>query len=634
MVKTPKTRVWPVTLLASKGLGLLLLSLSCVVTTAYAQQDPNRVSNSVQTNREPELSGTGEPDQEFIAPGQSKLRLSRDSAKLNGKLIDLLQEHIPTLSSSAESQFVTPSLLRKLQSEISSILATEGYFSPIIRFHKLRDSSAIEVEVVAAAQTVIKDVQIRFTGALAEAVNAGNEEAIQRRNELLNTWLLPKNTAFKQSDWSEAKTQLIEALHTNLYAGATLTESRAEIDAESASAILEVEVDSGAAFYFGDLVVTGLDRYPNWLLQRFNPPKKGEPYSSAKLLEFQRGLQNSPYFSTVSFNLEPDASKAAALPIEVVLNERQTRDFGVSGGYSSSTGFRAEATYRDRNVLDRLWDLRAAVRLEQKQQLSYADFYLPPNDQRRLDSFGLLFDRSNIEGLLQTRSAFALKRSTTAGTVEQTIGAKYSEEKAAYTNAFGAHNENKSQALVGSIAWIWRAVDDVFAPRRGHRAQFETLVSNQAIISDQSFVRAYGKYQYWLPIGKRDTLLLRAEAGKVFSSSADNIPNGYLFRTGGSTSVRGYAYQSLGVKSGEAVLGGRIVGVASAEYVHWLDNTVGVAGFLDSGDAAANWKSFQAKQGIGLGARVKTLAGPIALDLAYGNKTRKLRLDFSIAIAF
>ncbi len=634
MVKTPKTRVWPVTLLASKGLGLLLLSLSCVVTTAYAQQDPNRVSNSVQTNREPELSGTGEPDQEFIAPGQSKLRLSRDSAKLNGKLIDLLQEHIPTLSSSAESQFVTPSLLRKLQSEISSILATEGYFSPIIRFHKLRDSSAIEVEVVAAAQTVIKDVQIRFTGALAEAVNAGNEEAIQRRNELLNTWLLPKNAAFKQSDWSEAKTQLIEALHTNLYAGATLTESRAEIDAESASAILEVEVDSGAAFYFGDLVVTGLDRYPNWLLQRFNPPKKGEPYSSAKLLEFQRGLQNSPYFSTVSFNLEPDASKAAALPIEVVLNERQTRDFGVSGGYSSSTGFRAEATYRDRNVLDRLWDLRAAVRLEQKQQLSYADFYLPPNDQRRLDSFGLLFDRSNIEGLLQTRSAFALKRSTTAGTVEQTIGAKYSEEKAAYTNAFGAHNENKSQALVGSIAWIWRAVDDVFAPRRGHRAQFETLVSNQAIISDQSFVRAYGKYQYWLPIGKRDTLLLRAEAGKVFSSSADNIPNGYLFRTGGSTSVRGYAYQSLGVKSGEAVLGGRIVGVASAEYVHWLDNTVGVAGFLDSGDAAANWKSFQAKQGIGLGARVKTLAGPIALDLAYGNKTRKLRLDFSIAIAF
>ncbi|WMW79769.1 BamA/TamA family outer membrane protein [Undibacterium cyanobacteriorum] len=591
------------------------------VQTDTSKNDAAKLSMSPQAN---------DATQEFISPGQSRLRLSR----LGGKLGDLLQEHIPVLSSSAETQFVTPSLLRKLQTDIASILATEGYFSPQVRFQKSSDGNLIDVEVLAGTQTLIKEVQIRFTGALADAVAAGESAAIQKRDALVQAWLLPKDAPFKQSDWSEAKTQILEALHANLYAGATLTDSKASIDAETFSAVLEVEIDSGAAFYFGDLQVLGLDRYPYWLLERFNPPKKGEPYSSPRLLEFQRSLQNSPYFSTVSFNVEPDASKASALPIEVVLSERQTRDLGLSAGYSSNTGFRTEVTYRDRNVFDRLWDLRGAVRLEQKQQLSYADFYLPPTDQRRLDSFGVLFDRSNIEGLLQTRSAIAVKRSTTSGSVEQTLGAKYSEEKAIYTDAAGLRNDNKSQALVASIAWIWRGVDDVFAPRVGHRAQFETLISNQALVSDQSFIRAYGKYQYWLPVGKRDTVLLRAELGKVFSSSANNIPNGYLFRTGGSTSVRGYAYQSLGVKSGEAVLGGRIVGVASVEYIHWLDNTVGIAGFFDSGDAAVDWKSFQAKQGLGVGARVKTLAGPIALDLAYGNKTRKLRLDFSIAIAF
>ena len=627
MVKKATIRTWFAEPFNSWGKTTLFLCMGGLSMNALAQEQINPVRENQQIQ---EL----DQGQDFIAPGQSRLSLNRSSANLNGKLSDLLQEHVPVLASAAESQFVTPSLLRKLQSDISSILATEGYFSPIIRFHKHSDGSVIDVNIQAGPQTVIKDVQIRFTGALADAIAANDAAGLRKRDELLGAWLLPKEAPFRQSEWSEAKTQLIEALHANLYAGATLTESKANIDAESASAILEIEVDSGAAFYFGDLLVTGLDRYPTWLLQRFNPPKKGDPYSSSKLLEFQRGLQNSPYFSTVSFNVEPDASKAHALPIEVVLSERQTRDFGISGGYSSSTGFRTEATYRDRNVFDRLWDLRAAVRLEQKQQLSYADFYLPPTDQRRLDSFGVLFDRSNIEGLLQTRAAVALKRSTTAGAVEQTLGVKYSEEKASYADDFGVRNDNKSQALVASVAWIWRAVDDVFAPRKGHRAQFETMISNQALVSDQSFVRAYGKYQYWLPIGKHDTLLLRAEAGKVFSNSADNIPNGYLFRTGGSTSVRGYAYQSLGVKSGGAVLGGRIVGVASAEYIHWLDNTVGVAGFVDSGDAAADWKSFQAKQGIGLGARVKTLAGPIALDLAYGNKTRKLRLDFSIAIAF
>ena len=566
----------------------------------------------------------------FISPGQNKLKLS----KLKGNLASLLEEHIPILSSSAESQFVNPSLLRKLQADIQSILSTEGYFSPQINFKKNSNGDFIDVSVDAGPQTLIKDVQMQFTGALADAVNAGNIAAIQKKKELEEAWLLPKGDAFRQSQWSEAKTQLIEALRANLYAGASLTASSANVDPETSTAVIELEIDSGAAFIFGDLQVTGLERYPTWLLDRFNPPKKGEPYSSARLLEFQRGLQNSAYFSTVIFNVEPDATKASALPIEVFLSERQTRDLGLSAGYSSNTGFRTEVTYRDRNILDRLWDLRSAVRLEQKQQLSYADIYLPPTDQHRLDSFGVLFDRSNIEGLLQTRAAFAVKRTTTNGSIEQTLGAKYSEEKAVQSIAPGVRDENKSQALVASIGWTWRAVDDLLAPRKGHRAQFETMVSNQAIISDQSFVRAYGKYQYWYPIGKQDSLLLRAELGKVFSGSGDGIPNGYLFRTGGSTSVRGYAYQSLGVKSGEAVLGGRIMGVASVEYVHWMGPTFGVAGFVDSGDAAADWKSFKAKQGIGLGARVKTLAGPIALDLAYGDKTKKFRLDFSIAIAF
>jgi translocation and assembly module TamA len=600
------------------------IASACVNQAAFSQD----VSKNLDVNAT--IQDRVEDANTFISPGQSKLKLS----KLKGNLADLLEEHIPVLLSSAESQFVNPSLLRKLQGDIQSILATEGYFSPQISFQKNSGGNFIDVAVIAGPQTHIKEVQIRFTGAMAEAVNAGDAAAIQRKKELEETWLLPKGEAFRQSQWSEAKTQVIEALKANLYAGASLSASSANIDPETSSAVLELDIDSGAAFYFGDLQVTGLDRYPTWLLDRFNPPKKAEPYSSARLLEFQRGLQNSAYFSTVIFNVEPDSSKAAALPIEVNLSERQTRDLGLSAGYSSNTGFRTEVTYRDRNILDRLWDLRSAVRLEQKQQLTYADIYLPPTDQHRLDSFGVLFDRSNIEGLLQTRAAFAVKRTTTSGSVEQTMGAKYSEEKAVQTLAPGVRDENKSQALVASIGWTWRAVDDLLAPRKGHRAQFETMVSNQAIISDQSFVRAYGKYQYWHPIGRQDSLLLRVEMGKVFSSSGDSIPNGYLFRTGGSTSVRGYAYQSLGVKSGEAVLGGRIMGVASAEYVHWMGANFGVAGFVDSGDAAADWKSFHAKQGIGLGARVKTLAGPIALDLAYGNKTKKLRLDFSIAIAF
>ncbi|MBY0574182.1 MAG: BamA/TamA family outer membrane protein, partial [Undibacterium sp.] len=59
-----------------------------------------------------------------------------------------------------------------------------------------------------------------------------------------------------------------------------------------------------------------------------------------------------------------------------------------------------------------------------------------------------------------------------------------------------------------------------------------------------------------------------------------------------------------------------------------------LAAFVDIGDAAKDWQAFRSKQGIGVGVRWKTPAGPIALDLAYGRQTQKMRLDFSIAIAF
>lgn len=554
--------------------------------------------------------------------------------ELNSPLTSLLNEHVPVLFSGAEAQIPTPGLLRKLQRDIAEILATEGYFSAQVEFDKSTNGTRIDIQVDPGVRTFIKSVSINFTGDLQAAAESGDAEAIKRRDSLIKDWSLVPAQAFRQDDWGHAKTMLMENLRAYRYAGATLVDSRAQIDADSHSAILEIDVDSGAAFVIGDLLVTGLERYPLWLIDRFKPPKKGEPYSSTRLLEFQRALQNSAYFSTVAFNIDTDSTKAEALPIEVSLVERQTRDLGFGTGVSSSTGLRTEVNYRDRNFLDRVWDLRSAVRLEQKRQLSYADVYLPPNDNNRLDSFGVLFDRSKLSGLLQTRSALGVKRSITNGMTEQRLGLNYTQEKVVQNENTPLETERRSRALVASVGWTWRDVDDVFAPRRGQRAQLDFAVSDKALISDQRFVRMVGKYQYWLPVATRDGLLFRTEFGKVFSASVDGIPEDYLFRTGGSTSVRGYAYQSLGVVNGQAITGGRIMAASSLEYVHWRTDTLGLAAFIDAGDAARNWREFKVKQGLGIGARIKTPAGPIALDLAYGKQVKKFRLDFSIAIAF
>ncbi len=81
-------------------------------------------------------------------------------------------------------------------------------------------------------------------------------------------------------------------------------------------------------------------------------------------------------------------------------------------------------------------------------------------------------------------------------------------------------------------------------------------------------------------------------------------------------------------------VGGRYLATGTVEYVRWLTPEWGAAAFVDVGDAADCGDELGANVGYGIGARWRTPAGPLAIDLAYGERDRKFRLGFSVAVAF
>lgn len=134
-------------------------------------------------------------------------------------------------------------------------------------------------------------------------------------------------------------------------------------------------------------------------------------------------------------------------------------------------------------------------------------------------------------------------------------------------------------------------------------------------------------------MGDNDVLTIRGEVGKVWRDN-ENVPPDFGFRTGGARSIRGYSYQSIGRHQGGAVIGAPTLAVASVEYTHYFTSMFGVTSFVDVGDAAESFGDMKAYLGYGLGAAVRTPAGPIYVDLAYGQRDHKLRLHFSLGIAF
>ena len=102
----------------------------------------------------------------------------------------------------------------------------------------------------------------------------------------------------------------------------------------------------------------------------------------------------------------------------------------------------------------------------------------------------------------------------------------------------------------------------------------------------------------------------------------------------GAGSIRGYRYFGIGKHTAKSVVGTRALAVASVEYTHYFNNTLGMAVFVDAGDATDKFSEMKLHLGTGVGARVKTPAGPLFFDIAWGHRDRKLRWHFSLGMAF
>ena len=98
--------------------------------------------------------------------------------------------------------------------------------------------------------------------------------------------------------------------------------------------------------------------------------------------------------------------------------------------------------------------------------------------------------------------------------------------------------------------------------------------------------------------------------------------------------MRGYAYQSLGVAEGAAVVGGRALLTSSIECTHWFSSNWGAAIFTDAGGAADNVNALKILAAYGSGIRWRSPAGPLALDLAWAKQTHAMRMHFAIAVVF
>lgn len=562
----------------------------------------------------------------LAVPAVARYRVEIDAPRAQRKLLEksLDLARFAKRDDVSEDQF--DFLITATPQQVRDLVATDGYFSPVVRTDVRASGKEkdVTVHVDPGPRTTVTSVDLSFDGPV-------KSEAPARENAARFAFSMHVGDPFTQEGWSDAKEAALKALQARRYLGARIVRSQARIDPRERTAALAVTFESGPTFTLGALDVSGVRRYPGQIVTNVNPLSVGEVYDSNRITELQRQLQNTPYYASVAIDVDSDADKPLQTPVHVKVSEYPYNSVRGGVGYATDTGAHVQGSYSYLNTFGAAWPFSVQGRLDQIQQYGQVQLSMPPGRRGWVNSALASYTSTDVSDTRIYSARLGVQRTRTAQFIDYAYSIQYYVDRLDQ-NAAGP---TTSRALVPQWSWTRRNVDDPLFPRSGNLLHAEAGFAVKGALSDQTFARAYARGMQYLPIGKRDLFVLRAELGGVFTGgSSSGVPASLLFRAGGSNSVRGYGFQSIGNNVAGSILPTKYLVTATAEYQHWFSHDWGAAVFYDIGTATDTWHEKTFYPGVGVGARWRSPVGPINVDLAYGVRNGSVRPYLTLGIAF
>lgn len=538
-------------------------------------------------------------------------------------------------------------LLGAADANIRSLLGTMGYFSPTIELQLIETPEdadtprKVVVQVEPGPPTTIAQAQIDFTG-----VNADDPKGQNQRESIRRNWGLPKGAQFTQSAWSNAKNDGVRRLQDRRYPTASLKDSRADIDTDTHEAQLLALYEPGPAYYFGPLVIQGAERYnPSGLIRLARLPV-GEEYRQTTLLDVQQRLANSGYYDSVFLTLMTDVAKPGDTevhaPVIAEVREAKLQKWIYGVGLSTDTGARLSIDHTHNRVPYLDWRAQSKLQLEKKNPLISTRVTSLPDYSGWNYFFGGKAAREELADYTANSVTLVTGRSKYEDKIDRTYFLQYDMAKAQ-----GAGAPPSSSSITANYGWTGRYFNNPTNPTRGYGFAWEAGAGTTLTPAREPFGRVSARWLYLRPFarvegetGRRSRLAFRANGGAVVARDDAVVPITQLFLSGGDTTVRGYSYQSIGSRTDNGkLIGGRYMASGGIE----LQRPITIAGnrndwehatFIDAGTVTDQLRDSTIFVGVGTGIRWRSPVGPLQADLAYGLKTKKVRLHLRLGFNF
>lgn len=498
---------------------------------------------------------------------------------------------------------------RQIPAKVRRAVEPFGYFAPAVSTElKVRGKNEflLTVEIDPGKAVRIGRIRVAVQGPGAK------EEPLEK---LARTFPLARGDILRQDLYEKAKQSLRSRAMDLGYLDADFPIHVIRVEPSRFSAQVDLVLDTGPRFYFGDTTLEGGAAYPDPFLRRYLTYKPGQVFSYPKLGQTQLNFLDSDRFKQVLLKPKIKGATHQRVPVAIRLVPSASRRLRPGIGYGTDTGARLSLSYKDVNVWGRGHEFDVNFILAQLKQSLVSTYLLPSSKNiKTKTAFRVGLQRETLS-TYSSQSIFAeVERIHNFG--RGRLGSVYLRLLQEQSDVGG--DRISSRMLLPGVRFSLNRYPDIRRPTSGYQISLEVRGGHQYLGSDTGLLQILASASTLLPLPGRFSLFFRGTSGVSFQNQPlHDIPASLRFFAGGAKSVRGYSYQSLGPKDSNGnVVGGTNLLVGSAEldraiFQHWA-----IAAFYDVGNAFNSFANMDLAQGAGIGVRWYTPVGAVRVDLA------------------
>lgn len=423
-----------------------------------------------------------------------------------------------------------------------------------------------------------------------------------------------------------AGAKLQQALLDSGHALARVDPPVAELDSAAQAVNVSFTVDAGPRVSIGKISIEGNSGLDEDYIRRRLALKSGTVFSPKAIEAARADLAKVPVIASVRLNPGTAVDADGRLPVDVVVSERKQHGVSFTAAYSTDQGGNVTTSWTDRNLFGEAEVLTLSAGIT---QIAATDAKQPGYKLASLLTFPDWIRREQSLDL----TALAIRESLQAyDRTAEIVGTTFSRRIAAHwTASIGVFVEQahfiqdevgRDYSLVQTpLGLHYTTVNNTIDATRG--SQIDATVTPTESFGRKSatfFIAQVGGAHFFdLAAPGRSVLALRGLIGTVQGAGPFDIPPDQRFYAGGSGTIRGYRYQSVGPELGNGQpAGGASLVAGTIEFRQRFGADWGAAAFIDAGQAAASALPFtgQIRAGAGVGVRYYTSIGPLRADVA------------------